>query len=209
MPIITLLDKTYNCVLSMRNTSNRKKKNFKDGLIKKLKARLSKCTRKNLVGALTLKTIVKNKIKICKHTNITKGDIIFMSKWYKDLDKKNVCDAKSFFKNNVYGYLVDDKIVVNNTYNESVCINTIVHEINHYLNKDDYTSSSDPYKIFEIEYRAHLAEYMFEHNVTEIKKFDAKNLKKYVLEIYFKPDMIKTLNVDLIPDIPSGVIFNN
>jgi hypothetical protein len=112
----------------------------------------------------------------------------------------NRTGAMRAIRDSIHGYMWDDRIYVTEDMSPKNLARTLVHEVNHVLNKSEEHYRSKE-AIFTEEYRAYMSEAMFDGK--ELTPERCRALKEAVIEDY----LLDGLDPDDFPDTPPGRFF--
>ena len=163
----------------------------------------------------TLKSIKEGRVKIGLLRDLTKNDYkkILLDlkrngkrtkltlKDYKKIRSKNSAVLKEISRQ-FGGYMWDDRIYVARGLPARTLAKTLIHEVNHVINKSHigyYTSETNA---FIEEYRAFYVEALYESSKKPNKK-NCSLIKKMVIDLYH----FKKVSLSDIPDIPPGILI--
>lgn len=164
------------------------------------------------IARMTFEAIVTGKVQIDDLTDLTRSDYLRMVKEFKkdgiQLDKNGwgtLGDPRSgtmrAITNEVDGYMWDDRVYVSPGRKPRDLAATLVHEVNHILNRSEEHYRTDA-AIFLEEYRAYYAEALFREEPVDDPAFCLR-LKERVIEDYG----LDGVTPDLLPDEPPGVFL--
>ena len=163
------------------------------------------------IGRATFRYITAGKVKVDEMTDLTRPDferarrtLAAWGKVVKKTDFGKLHDGRSHVartvKEHLRGYMWDDRIYVEAGLSPQVLAATLVHEVNHVVNRSEENYRGDTRALLE-EYRAFYAEKLFAGEpITPAK---AKALKASVVRDY---DLGKA-RIAEIPDLPPGILI--
>ena len=165
-------------------------------------------TSKTEIGQATYKYIASGKVKIDELTDLSRPDFErarrTLAGWGKPLTKgdfEKLHDGRSHAANTVKdllrGYMWDDRIYVEAGLSPQKLASTLVHEVNHAINKSEEHYRGDTNALLE-EYRAFYAERLFAGDTMTPAK--SKALKASVARNY----ELGKARISEIPDLPPG-----
>jgi hypothetical protein len=191
----------------------------RNNLAKMIKSHISKRRLINRVGEYTIK-ILKSKAKKFKILPIAEANKTDLFDMYGQIArskkpfyvKKNKLDyepIRQIVKNNYNGFITDDRIYINEDQDDNKIMKAVVHEINHFVNNEigiDDDVEPKSLKTAISEYRARLAEYMFENTTISLNKNEINAIKNEIKDTYL--DKYSSFDINTIPDLPDGIIYD-
>lgn len=168
------------------------------------------------IAADTYKYILSGKAKIDLIVDLTYSDYLqVLSDFEREGQEINFTaqdyerlsidpDLAKEFQALMDGYMWEDRIYVSSNLKSYDLAVTLVHEVNHVINKSHEVYYKSDYHAFLEEYRAFYVEGLFTGKAPKTKEA-FQELKKYVAELYAFPQDL----VEKLPNIPSGKLFPN
>jgi hypothetical protein len=166
---------------------------------------------KTPIGRMTHDVIASGKVRIDELSDLTRGDYLHVRREllktgvklpadHKVLDDKR-SSAWRAITNDMDGYMWDDRIYVAQGLSPRHLAATLVHEVNHVLNKSEEHYKDDA-SIFVEEYRAFYSEALFRgEKLTPAK---CRSIKEGVIRDYD----LKGVSPDDLPDTPPGTLVS-
>ena len=179
----------------------------KESIIRKLEKYIG--NRYNPVGRYTINILAFSpKIKLLGFSEVDKNARIMYSLLKPNIKTQAKRLTLKRMKCAIYkydGFISFPKIYINEKISEEQLLNTVVHEVNHFVNLMDDRSKSERCATFE--YMAFLAEYMFENFTTDVTESYSQKLKKDVEKYYSQLKNYSAFDLQSIPIIPDGIYY--
>jgi len=162
------------------------------------------------IGERTFELVTSGKVTLDELSDLTRGDFMHIRKEFAregvDLpveDYARLHDSRATatraIATTVNGYMWDDRIYVARGLSTELLAKTIVHEVNHVLNKSEENYRGEP-AIFLEEYRAHYAEKLLDG--VRMTAAVCKEIKLGIIRDY----ALKTVKPEDLADIPPGIL---
>jgi hypothetical protein len=161
------------------------------------------------IGWMTFEAIATGKVEIDELTDLSREDFHHVRKeflreglkldpddWYR-IGTKN-SRAHRAITQSMDGYMWDNRVYVAKGLSPRALAATLVHEVNHILNRSEENYRGDA-AIFREEYRAFYSEALFREEPVDDPAF-CRRLKAHVIELY----ALRGVSPDDLPDVPPG-----
>jgi len=157
------------------------------------------------VGRATYEALVTGRVKLDALSDMTKHDFVTLRKELlpevrlkaEDFDRLHDQPVLRAITSSINGYMWDDRLYVAAGLSPEKLAATLVHEVNHIMNKSEESYRSKQGILAE-EYRAFYAEKLFEG--VEMTKARCRALKQEVISDY----SLTGVEPDAVPDQPEG-----
>jgi hypothetical protein len=163
------------------------------------------------VARVTYDAIAMGLVKVDSLDDMTRHDYLQLRKEMKGALDANGYQTLSDKRSSAYravttaidGYMWDDRIYVVPNLSVKDMVTTLVHEVNHVLNKSEENYQT-PKAILQEEYRAFLASALVNsgHDRLALSKADSRALKEDVIANY----ELKGVTAADVPDVPPGIL---